>query len=228
MPWVNIDGNTIVTSEGPTDSVQFKKDATKAAATAMSKAGFKRGHKKLTDDLYAFYLEYGLEEGDVFGSFLKKHDKYSDKVLAAAINAYRKVRSTSLKPYPGVKKTLLKLKKRGYKLAIVTDAPRLKAYIRLDLLGVTDLFDVIVCAEDVGKRKPSKMPFKMALKKLGVEPQEAMHVGDWPERDVLGAKRMGMTTCFAKYGNNKVGRKIWARHCIKANGQMSGNCAPVF
>ena len=34
MPWVNIDGNTIVTSEGPTDSVQFKKDATTLTGSA--------------------------------------------------------------------------------------------------------------------------------------------------------------------------------------------------
>ena len=34
MPWVNIDGNTIVTSEGPTDSVQFKKDTTTLTGSA--------------------------------------------------------------------------------------------------------------------------------------------------------------------------------------------------
>ncbi len=120
-----------------------------------------------------------------------------------------------MQAYPGVKTTLKTLKKRGYKIGIVTDAPRLKAYIRLDLIGITDLFDVIVTAEDVGRRKPSRLPFKAALKELGVSPSEAMHVGDWPERDILGAKRMGMVSCFAKYGSNNIGKKVWARHCIQ-------------
>ena len=31
-------------------------------------------------------------------------------------------------------------------------------------------------------------------------------VGDWPERDIKGAKAMGMKTCFARYGNPKVKR----------------------
>ncbi len=194
--------------------IKFKKETTVAAAKAMSKAGFKRGAKKLNEELFEFYLEHGIEEGDVFQAFLRKHDQYSEKVLAAAINAYRKERAIHLKPYPGVVSTLKKLKKRGYKIGIVTDAPRLKAFIRLDLIGITDLFDVIVTAEDVGRRKPSSLPFKAALKELGVSPSEAMHVGDWPERDVLGAKRMGMVSCFAKYGSSKIGRKVWARHVI--------------
>ena len=47
------------------DFMAFKKEATYQAAKAMKKAGFKRGVKKLNSELYAFYLEYGLEEGDI-------------------------------------------------------------------------------------------------------------------------------------------------------------------
>ena len=50
-------------------------------------------------------------------------------------------------------------------------------------------------------RKPSAKPFKMALDVLNVEPEEALMIGDWPERDVVGAKQIGMKTIFARYGD---------------------------
>ena len=39
----------------------------------------------------------------------------------------------------------------------------------------------------------------MALDVLNVEPEEALMIGDWPERDVVGAKQIGMKTIFARY-----------------------------
>ena len=144
-----------------------------------------------------------------FLKFLRKHNNYSDRILAAGINAYLKSKYENIKPYPKVKSTLKKLKRR-YKLAIVTDAPRLKAYVRLDEMGIADLFDIVVGREDTGREKPSKLPFKKALKVLKVKPSEAMHVGDWRERDILGAKKMGMKSCIAHYGDQHIGRKVWA------------------
>ena len=97
-----------------------------------------------------------------------------------------------------------KLKKNGIKLAIVTDAPKLKAWIRLATMELTDFFDVVVAFEDTKETKPSRRPFEAALSKLRLKPQECLMVGDWPERDIKGAKRMGLVSCFAKYGNQKV------------------------
>jgi putative hydrolase of the HAD superfamily len=41
----------------------------------------------------------------------------------------------------------------------------------------------------------------MVLKKLQVKPEEALMVGDWAERDIVGASNIGMKTAFAKYGD---------------------------
>ena len=41
----------------------------------------------------------------------------------------------------------------------------------------------------------------MALKKLGLNPESSLMIGDWPERDVVGAKKIGMKTAFAVYGD---------------------------
>lgn len=197
------------------DFMSFKKKATAAAMDAMIKAGFKGDRNKLRKELFDFYLSHGIESDDIFTKFLKKHNYYNDRILAAGINSYLKTKYTLLKPYPKVKSTLKKLKKKGIMLAIVTDAPRLKAYMRLDAMRIADLFDVVVGKEDTSRQKPSTLPFRKALKLLGVKPEEAMHVGDWPERDILGAKRVGMKTCFARYGYLGQGKVVWADSKIK-------------
>ena len=61
-------------------------------------------------------------------------------ILASGIVAYRKVRSSYLEAYPHTNYVLLKLKSKGIKLAIVTDAPRLKAYIRLAAMKIADFY----------------------------------------------------------------------------------------
>ena len=41
----------------------------------------------------------------------------------------------------------------------------------------------------------------MALKELNLTAKEVLMIGDWPDRDVVGAKQIGMKTIFAKYGD---------------------------
>ena len=141
----------------------------------------------------------------IFQKFLKKlKGKIDYKILASGIVAYRKVRSGFLEAYPNADYVLLKLKSKGTKLGIITDAPKLKAWVRLAAIKLTNYFDVVVTFEDTKQLKPSTLPFKAALKKLKLKPEECLMVGDWPERDIKGAKTLGMKTCFAKYGNPRV------------------------
>ncbi len=100
-------------------------------------------------------------------------------------------------------------------MGIVTDAPRLKAFTRLDEMRIADYFDVVVGLEDTGRTKPSKLPFKKALKLLKLKPSEVMHVGDYPEKDILGAKRAGLISCFASYGYLGKGKVVWADYKIR-------------
>jgi putative hydrolase of the HAD superfamily len=63
------------------------------------------------------------------------------------------------------------------------------------------MFDFVSTFEDTGERKPSPVPFQRALDFFRVEPSEAIMVGDWPERDITGAAKLGIRTVFARYGN---------------------------
>ena len=187
------------------DFLKMKKHSCSAAIDAMIGAGLNVEHDRALKMLFRLYDKHGLEEKTIFQKFLKKlTGKIDYKILANGIVAYRKVRTGFLEPYPNVDYVLLKLRGRGIKLGVVTDAPKLKAWIRLASMKLSNYFNVVVTFEDTKKLKPSKLPFEAALRELKLKPQECLMVGDWPERDIKGAKAIGMKTCFARYGNPKV------------------------
>lgn len=184
------------------DFMKMKRIACEEAVDAMIDAGLNLPKKKALDELYKIYFREGLEDPTIFQKFLKKVTGSVDyKKLAYAIVAYRDARAGFLRPYPRAKETLIKLKEKGLKLAIVSDAPKLKAWIRLVNMKIDDFFDVVVGLEDTGRLKPSRLPFKAALKMLNVQPSECLMIGDNPSRDMKGARALGIKTCFAKYGN---------------------------
>ncbi len=98
-------------------------------------------------------------------------------------------------------RTLVSLTKLGIKLAVVSDAPSREAWMRIYYLNLYHFFDAVITFDDSGERKPSSKPFEMALNKLQLKPEDSLMIGDWPERDVVGAKQIGMRTAFAVYGD---------------------------
>jgi HAD superfamily hydrolase (TIGR02253 family) len=183
------------------DFAKLKRISIEEAVKDMIEAGLPIARAKGIKLVFELYDKYGWEDNKIFQKFLTKTMGNIDwKILASGIVAYRRVRTGYMESYPHVIPTLLKLKIKGIKLAVVSDAPRLKAYIRLASLKITDYFDVIVTLDDTGKTKPSKEPFLTALKGLETTANETLMVGDWPERDIKGAKSLGMVTCLAKYG----------------------------
>jgi FMN phosphatase YigB (HAD superfamily) len=92
------------------------------------------------------------------------------------------------------------LRDRGIKTGLVAnswpDPPRL---LRADAetYGLAALLDVLVYSEEVGASKPDPRIFLHALEQLGVDPADAMFVGDSLVGDVQGAAEVGMTTVQA-------------------------------
>jgi len=183
------------------DLIRMKQLCIEAAVDGMIDAGLDMQQKKAEKMLFDLY-GHNIEDQRIFQKFLKEATgKVDPKILAYAIIAYRRVKAGLLSPYPGTKRTLVALKEMGLKLAVVSDAPRNQAWHRLCILKLDDFFDVVVTYEDTHRRKPDPAPFRRALKALRMKPEDALMVGDWPERDMQGAKKLGMKTAFAKYGN---------------------------
>jgi len=184
------------------DFMKMKNAAVDTAIDAMIDAGLDMTTRQARRKIDAIYKEKGIEYQQVFDDFLESVLGYIDyRILANGILAYRRAREGTLLAYPHVKLALLKLGRMGLKLGVVSDAPRLQAWMRLCSLGVDSFFDAVVTFEDTGVRKPAPEPFKKILDLLDVKPDEAVMVGDWAERDILGASRIGMHTVFARYGD---------------------------
>ncbi|MFA5049856.1 MAG: HAD-IA family hydrolase [Candidatus Micrarchaeia archaeon] len=184
------------------DFLTFKRETAKTAAKEMRKYGLNDTEENIYKKIFETYDLYGVEYNKTFYQVIKQYNleiNKAERIQQAAIVAYLKRKFEILKPYPEVIETLRKLKE-NYKLGVVSDAPRNKAWMRLVLSGLDDLFDVIVTFDDTNEHKPSNFPFKKALEELKLEPNEVLFVGDNPGRDIKGANALGMKTCLAKYG----------------------------
>ncbi|MEH7012098.1 pyrophosphatase PpaX [Neobacillus niacini] len=98
-----------------------------------------------------------------------------------------------VKEFIGVMETIETLKKKGYKLAIVTTKREDVAFKGLRLMKLDSFFDVMVAYDHVKKVKPDPEPIFLALEKLESKPEEALMVGD-NFHDVLAGKNAGTKT----------------------------------
>ncbi len=181
--------------------LKMKKTSLREAIDGMIDAGLDMDADTAFDIIWDLYDEFGIEDNQIFQKFLEKViGKVDYRILAYGVNAYRRVKNGFLSAYPGTKRTLIKLRQHGLKLAIVSDAPRLKCWLRLTSMKIDDFFDVVVSLDDTGSEKPSRLPFEKAVSDLNLKPEECIMVGDNPRRDIIGASLFGMKTCLAKYG----------------------------
>ncbi len=185
-----------------TDFKRMKESAVDAAVEAMVDGGLRFPPEEIKSKIYEVYEREGIEFQSVFDDVLKELIGEVDfKILAAGIVAYRRAREASLVLYPHVRVTLFELMKRGIRLAVVSDAPRKEAWLRLCYLQLQHMFDKVLTFDDTGEKKPSPTPFREVLGHFRIQPHEALMIGDWPERDITGAAKLGITTVFARYGD---------------------------
>ena len=104
------------------------------------------------------------------------------------------------RPMPGVTRTLRELKKRGFKLGIVTNQTRREMRVTQRIIRFAK-FDVLVSAEDASP-KPSPAGLRLALKKLRLKPSEALYVGD-TETDARTCAPLGVRLVLISWKRNE-------------------------
>eukprot|EP00890_Picochlorum_soloecismus_P003152 jgi/Picsp_1/3838/NSC_01350-R1_phosphoglycolate phosphatase len=101
--------------------------------------------------------------------------------------------SEAWKVAPGAEASLLKIRSKGIKTAIVSNFDS-RLHKIMEELGLSPLFDEIVVSADVGAEKPNPILFLEACERLHVSPEHVIHVGDDRRNDLYGARDAG---CFA-------------------------------
>lgn len=93
--------------------------------------------------------------------------------------------------YADSEPVLKALSSRGFALGLISNAPAETAVV-VQNLGLGRYLTNVVISGDVGYTKPHPKIFEIALERAGVAPEEAVHVGDLYEADVVGAAYAGM------------------------------------
>lgn len=129
--------------------------------------------------------------------------KLSDDELNKALEVFKKKYNEILLDnayvYDGIKDALDFLKKKGIKLAVVTNKPHICAVKMVETLFGKGYFDVIIGAtEDVAK-KPDPYTANLALKRLGCSPEEAIFFGD-SDVDIYTARNAGIEGVGCSWG----------------------------
>jgi len=96
-------------------------------------------------------------------------------------------------PFSWTRNTLEELRKRGYKLALLSNWDE-TARPLLRKLDLDSLFDVIIISDEFGKEKPEPSIFSNMLSQLNCRAEEVVYVGDNYYDDVPGAAEVGIET----------------------------------
>lgn len=139
---------------------------------------------------------FGLPLIDQMRRYLpEKADEMCETYVAHNLRAHARL----VKPYPQVPEVLAELRRRGYRLALVTSKRAASAEYGLNMFALGEFFPVRVCADHVARHKPDPEPVLRAIAALAAAPWEALMIGDSPW-DIAAGHRAGAKTAAALYG----------------------------
>lgn len=100
-----------------------------------------------------------------------------------------------------VKEVFSYLKGRGIKIIIITNNKKSIASDVMDQFGLMDKIDDLITSEEYGL-KSTTIPFKVAMDRFGLEPEEVLMVGNSIYEDVLGAQKAGVRAILVDHRGN--------------------------
>jgi putative hydrolase of the HAD superfamily len=145
-----------------------------------------------TGPMAPYLASLGLGENEI-DEFLEMRRGWTRKILAS--------------PKDGALETLLEVRGRGLRTGLITvcSEDTVDVWPQTPFAG---LFDAEVFSSSCGLRKPDPRIYELALEQLGVEPREAIFVGDGANDELAGAERVGMRAVQAWKRDDWGGERI--------------------
>lgn len=142
------------------------------------------------DERIAFRLEYTRRW--LADAGLPSDEATASRVRTRYISEFEEVPDHHhYRLFDDVMPALLQLRAAGIQTAVVSNADRDVTVVAIHF-AFADRMDLIVTSALVGYEKPDPRTFRAAFEPLGVDPARALHVGDQPKSDVIGACDVGM------------------------------------
>ena len=113
------------------------------------------------------------------------------KRMYSILDDFEEESSRQATVFPGAKETLIFLRSRSVRLAVLTNSGRKAAYSALRKAELTDCFDFVLTREDVGTMKPSPDGILEAVNRFSMPKSEICYVGDGVY-DIVAAKAAGL------------------------------------
>jgi len=123
----------------------------------------------------------------------------ADSVRDSFVRYYREHLTDHSQPYPGVMETLGSLKSAGHRMSVLSNKNTDMSVEILKRLNIRGLFELVLGGDTVEEKKPKPGGVLQTLRELGVEPREAVLVGD-SSYDLDAAKYAGVRSVAVAYG----------------------------
>jgi phosphoglycolate phosphatase len=133
-----------------------------------------------------------------------------ERVMERFIFHYESTAGTRSNAFPHVLDTLKRTREYGVKQALVTNKETRFTERVLEMHGLQDVFDIVICGDSLPVKKPDPAVIAHCLTMLGASAGEALFVGD-SEIDVSTAKAAGVICWAVPYGYN-LGKPIETSH----------------
>lgn len=130
-----------------------------------------------------------------FKKALRRFSKDYDPTHALEIgDSYWKGYLDKMDLFPGVEKTLQKIKDEGIDIAVITDQLVRTQMEKIEELGIKGFIDLMVTSEEVGADKPSSVMFSYPLTMMEANRKDAVLIGDNISKDIAGGNSLGIET----------------------------------
>lgn len=127
-----------------------------------------------------FYLEeiHGTHNSESFPHLFPGED--AEALSELKERRFRERLDAGHPPMPGAVALLDRAERAGWKLAVVTNAPRVNAHHMLAAIGLEPRFPVLVIGDECARGKPAPDPYLAAMERLGVAPEDCIAFEDSP------------------------------------------------
>ena len=132
---------------------------------------------------------------EVWRRTLLEFGRDDEHLARLALETHTQNRRKTLRLFDDAQETINVLKPQ-FRLAVITNGASDTQRDSLQLLGIEKVFDAVVISGEVGAAKPDPSLFVIALQRLGVKKENAWHIGDNLETDVVGALGAGLTAVW--------------------------------